>query len=179
LGTSESVSKDDPNASSIRESIRNYDFRTAHPDLFAAQGTLKSVGQIVRDCHTLQPNLRPSAAFVAERLFDLLSCSVPETAPSPGGPEAAIVAVSLALEAHLKQVQGGDDNSVSPQLEPGNWISLEQAYLLGNPIASMLLGRAIWNGLCVANTETSGLVLAPGRDPDESEKSTPPINMSC
>lgn len=164
----------------MRERIQRYDFLIAHSDLFARQGSLKSVGQIVRDCHAPQPNVRPSAAFVAEQLFDLLSSTVLETAPSPSKPEAAILAVSLALEAHLKQaLEGNGNNSASPQLEPGHWMSLEQAYLNGNPIASMLVGRAIWNGLWVTSTERSGVVLAPGRDADESEKAKPPVNMSC
>lgn len=178
LGVSKSLSKDDPDAPSTRERIRRYDFLTAHPDLFAGQGSLKSIGQIVRDCHALQPNVRPSAAFVAEQLFDLLSSTVLEMDPSPGKPEAAIVAVSLALEAHLKQALESDGNkSASPQLDPDHWTSLEQAYLDGNPIASMLLGRAIWTGLWVTSSERSGVVLAPGRDADESEKAKSPLSI--
>jgi hypothetical protein len=169
--------KDDPGAAALRDRIKRSNFQKEHADLLAKGGILKSVAQIVQDCHAFRPTLRPSAAFVMEQLFDVLSSGVMEILPSSGGPETAKVAVSLALEAHSKQTsQENSSGDITPQIDPDHWLSLEQAYFDGDPIASMLMGQAIWKGLRPTGAEGSQVVLAHGRDVDESKKAEFPVD---
>lgn len=140
------------------------------------KGFLKSVAQIVRDCYALRPTLRPSAAFVTERLFDVFSSGVMEIHSSSSNTEEAKTAVSLALEAHSKKASLENRSGVvTPQLGPDHWWSLEQAYSDGDPTASMLIGQAIWKGLRPTGGEGSQVVLAPGRDADESKTARFPV----
>ena len=170
LGISEPVFKDDPSVPALRDRIKKTNFRKEHADLLAQKGILNCVAQIVRDCHALRPTLRPSAAFVAERLFDIFSSGVMDIHSSSSNTEEAKTAVSLALEAHSKKASlENRSGAVTPQLDPDHWESLEQAYSDGDPTASMLIGQAIWKGLRPTSGEGSQVVLAGGRDADESK----------
>ena len=170
LGISKPVSKDDAGATALRERIKQLDFQKEYADLLAKDGSLKSVAQILQGCCSLKSVLRPPAAFVAERLFDALSSGVMALAPSFSNLEAAKSAVSLALGTHgnksLQHEQGVDD---APQPSANDLLSLEQAHDGGDPVASALIGQAIWKGLKATATGASQVLLARGRDTDESK----------
>jgi hypothetical protein len=139
--------------------------------MLSTEGTIKSVAKILRDCHALKPRLRPSAAFVAEKLFDLLSSEVMDMPPYSDDPEDAKTAVLLALEAHAKHASNKNDTGdVVPQIDQAHWSRLEQLHFRGDPIASMLMGQIIWKGLRTTDPEGSQVVLACGRDACESKK---------
>lgn len=101
----------------------------------------------------------------------ILGRSVSPRVRQPSCTEAAKAAVSRALEVRGKQASvENNSGNTTPQLDPDHWLNLDQAYFKGEPIASMLMGQAIWKGLRPKGTEGSQVVLARGRDADESKK---------
>lgn len=170
LSLSQPVLKDNPDAASLRNRIAGYNFQEEHAHLLATEGILKSIVQIVRGCHALRPSLRPSAAYITEQLFDIWSSGVLQTPPSSVDPEAAKDAVTLALETHTKQpTLENNSGYVAPNIDPVHWSSLEEARSNGDPLASALIGQAIWRGLQPPGIEESQVVLARGRNPNESK----------
>ena len=147
-GISQPLSKDDDGATALRDRIKRFNFQKEHAILFAKGGALKSVAQIIQDCHAAKPNLRPTAAFITEQLFDIMVCGVVEAPPFPSASQAAKAVVLLALESLASGAV-----EAAPRLTLKHWPCLEQAHTEGDPIASMLLGRATWKELKPTSTE--------------------------
>jgi serine/threonine protein kinase len=160
LGIPTPVLKDDLGASSLRERIKSSDIQKEETELLSKIGNLESVDLIVQSCHAPKPSLRPSAAYIVEQLFDIISSGATDVRLSSDNLVDAKVAIALALEKH---------SNILPHVDSDHWENLDAAYFNGDPIAAMLIGQAIWRGLKPISTEGNQVVLAPGIDANESK----------
>ena len=138
--------------------------QTEDTELLSKEGGLQAVNQIVRSCHASKPSLRPSAAYVAEQLFDIISSRSMDVRLFSSKLIDAKVAISHTLETFSNIVP-----QIDPDFDPDHWASLETAHSNGDPIASALIGQAIWRGVKPMSIEGNQMVLAPGRDANESK----------
>ena len=115
---------------------------------------LLTVQKIVLECHRRTPSLRPSAASVTEKLFDIYANSFCNNAEDP--PDASTVKEEIL--AALERKEEG------PQPTSESWQILRSSAQGGDPVACLLMGRAIWSGVIDEGEDRNQVVLVTNTD---------------